>query len=325
MIWVAWRQHRAQLITLAALLLLGSAVVLLLHSSMTGYIDEHGLQACTVDGRIGDDCTQARRAFQAEWIDRLKTGQAALLALPVVLGLFCAAPLFAREIEHGTHVLAFTQSVSRLRWMITKVAVLLLPSAVVVLVLQLLVGRWVAAAGMLGTLRYSPLHWLSFDSTGPMPVAHLLFSFAAGAFLGVVLRRSVMAVAATFAALIALRVAVSNVDLNFVPVQRLTTPDPAGDANPRDFGAMVLDSGFLGEDGQPLNPEPLDVYACPTPPDGSATDFGACYAAKGLTGRFADVIHPSVAPGLQLAEFAAFGIAAVLLLVGTAWALRRQH
>ncbi|MEV5537237.1 ABC transporter permease subunit [Saccharopolyspora shandongensis] len=320
MIWVAWRQHRAQLITLAALLLLGSATVLVLHASMTGDIEEYGLQACLSIREKTPACAQTRVEFQKEWFDLIKVGQGMVFALPVLLGAFFAAPLFAREIEHGTHVLAFTQSVSRLRWMTTKVAVLLLPSAVVVVVLQLLVARWVAAAGLLGPLRSGPFQWLSFDTTGPMPVVHLLFSFALGALLGAVMRRSLMALSATLGTLVVLRVVVTNVAPNFLPVQRLTTSDPTISATPSEPGAMVLDSGFLGKGGQILRPESSDVTSCPI-----GVDFGACYAEKGLTGTFADVISPAAAPGLQLAEFAVFGLAAVLLLVGTAWTLQRQH
>lgn len=325
MIWVAWRQHRAQLITLAAVLLLGSATVLLLHSSMTGRIEELGLQACLSVYERTPDCATGRTEFQKEWFDLIKFGQAAVFALPVLLGAFFAAPLFAREIEHGTHVLAFTQSVSRFRWMITKVAVLLLPSAVVVVVIQLLVDRWVSAAGMLGPERTSPFHWLNLDTTGPMPLAHLLFAFALGALLGAVMRRSLMALSTTLGALIVLRTAVTNLAPNFLPVQHLTNADPMSDPVPGDFGIMVLDRGYLGKEGQLLRPEETDVTSCPIPSDGSAVDFGACYADKGVVGSYADVLFPSVAPGLQLAEFAAFGVVAVLLLVGTAWTLQRQH
>ncbi|WP_190818659.1 hypothetical protein [Saccharopolyspora pogona] len=315
MIWVAWRQHRAQLITLAALLLLGSATVLVLHASMTGDIEEHGLQACMSVRERTADCAQARVEFQKEWFDLLKVGQGVVFAFPVLLGVFCAAPLFAREIEHGTHVLAFTQSVSRLRWMITKVAILLLPSAVVLVVLQLLVDRWVAAAGMLGPLRSSPFYWLPFGTTGPMPVAHLLFSFAVGALLGAVMRRSLMAASTTLGTLVALRVAVSSVHLNFLPVQRFTTSDLSGSANPDVNGTMVVNSGYLGSAGQEVPYTAVNQVPC---------ESSVCYPG-GVAGQFADVIQESAAPGLQLAEFAVFGLAAVLLLVGTAWTLQRQH
>ncbi|MDA3646867.1 hypothetical protein OU416_22620 [Saccharopolyspora indica] len=313
--------------TLAALLLLGGAAVLVLHSSMTGYIEAHGLQACAAGRELADGCgtPQARADFRKGWSGLLMAGKVVVLALPVVLGVFCAAPLFAREIEHGTHVLAFTQSVSRFQWMITKVAVLLLPSAVVVVVLQFLVERWASAAGDLGSVVGNPFVFLSFDTTGPMPVAHLLFSFAAGAFLGVVARRSLMAMATTFGALIALRVLVSGVDMKFLPVQRMISHDPARSALSGSDELVVVRNGYLGPDGRDVPSSAVDLSACAPRPGVPEPDMGACYAQSGVTGQFADVIQGTAAPGLQLAEFAVFGFAAVLLLVGTAWALQRQH
>ncbi|RKT86479.1 hypothetical protein SAMN05421805_106130 [Saccharopolyspora antimicrobica] len=326
MIWVAWRQHRAQLITLAAVLLLGGATVLVLHSTMAGRIEELGLRACLSLVEKTPECAPARVEFQDEWFDLLKVGQGAVFALPLLLGVFCAAPLFAREIEHGTHVLAFTQSVSRLRWMITKVAILLLPSAVVLAVLQLLVGRWVAAAEQLGPERSSPFHWLSFDTTGPMPLVHLLFSFAVGALLGAVTRRSLMAAVTTLSTLVAVRAVTSTVAPDFLPVQRFTTPGLSGGSAPDVPGILVVNNGFLAADGHEVPYSAVNQPSCPPEANVVNGEFTVCYEkGGGVTGQFADVIFPSAAPGLQLAEVALFGVAAVLLLVGTAWSLQRQH
>jgi hypothetical protein len=38
----------------------------------------------------------------------------------LLAGLFWGAPLIAREVEHGTHRLVWTQGVSRLRWALVK-------------------------------------------------------------------------------------------------------------------------------------------------------------------------------------------------------------
>lgn len=54
MIWVAWRQHRALLTTLALLLLISGGAVLLLHSSMAQDMQAHGLQRCAGGGGSGD-------------------------------------------------------------------------------------------------------------------------------------------------------------------------------------------------------------------------------------------------------------------------------
>jgi hypothetical protein len=48
----------------------------------------------------------------------------ALIAVPVLAGMFWAARLVSREYEAGTHRLAWTQSVSPLRWIGTKIGLI---------------------------------------------------------------------------------------------------------------------------------------------------------------------------------------------------------
>ena len=46
-----------------------------------------------------------------------------VIVVPGVLGLFWGAPLVARELQTGTYRLAWTQSVSRRRWLLVKLGV----------------------------------------------------------------------------------------------------------------------------------------------------------------------------------------------------------
>ena len=43
-----------------------------------------------------------------------------LAVAPALIGVFWGAPLVARELEAGTHRLAWTQSVTRTRWLAIK-------------------------------------------------------------------------------------------------------------------------------------------------------------------------------------------------------------
>jgi ABC-type transport system involved in multi-copper enzyme maturation permease subunit len=45
-----------------------------------------------------------------------------VVAVPAVVGMFCGAPLVARELEEGTFRLAWTQSVTRTRWLTLRLA-----------------------------------------------------------------------------------------------------------------------------------------------------------------------------------------------------------
>ena len=54
-----------------------------------------------------------------------------VLVVPVLIGMFWGAPLIARELETGTFRLAWTQSVSRVRWLLVKLGLVGLAAIVV--------------------------------------------------------------------------------------------------------------------------------------------------------------------------------------------------
>ncbi|PKW13163.1 hypothetical protein [Saccharopolyspora spinosa] len=325
MTWLAWRQHRVQVLLMAAVLLLGAVAVFVLHTSMSQQIQEQGLQRCLAMGVRGAGCATEASDFRDEWFDLLKAGQLVIVVLPVLLGVFSAAPLFAREIEHGTHVLAFTQSVSRVRWMAVKLVMLLVPSLVVLVVLQLLVSSWVADAGLMGPLVNGPFAFLNFESTGWIPTAHLLLSYAAGALLGAVVGRSLPAMISTLAGLVAVRGVVAVVGPSLVPSQLRTSDDPMN--APASGLDEVVQVGYLGADGRAIPEGGFDPAVCGVRGggSGSTSDLAQCYAQHGVIGKYAEVVPASYAPMLQLIEFGVLGAVAVLLLAGTAWTLRRQH
>jgi ABC-type transport system involved in multi-copper enzyme maturation permease subunit len=108
----------------------------------------------------------------------------------LALGLFWAAPLLAREQQTGTIELAYTQSISRARWLTARIAPPLLAAVVAPLVV----------AG-LQTSYYHPPHaggfLESYFSRSPAFVGIELFSVALGLLAGAVLRRTVPAMVVT--------------------------------------------------------------------------------------------------------------------------------
>ena len=69
------------------------------------------------------DPVRACQELAAQFANRYGSlGSAGILLwfLPLFAGLFWGAPLVAREAEHGTHRLVWTQGVSRLRWALAK-------------------------------------------------------------------------------------------------------------------------------------------------------------------------------------------------------------
>ncbi|HXL87925.1 MAG TPA: hypothetical protein VN969_02900 [Streptosporangiaceae bacterium] len=58
-----------------------------------------------------------------------------MLSVPALLAMFAGPPVLARELETGTYRYAWTQGIGRVRWTVTKLALLGSAIAVAVLVI----------------------------------------------------------------------------------------------------------------------------------------------------------------------------------------------
>src|SRR5690348_1484212 len=74
-------------------------------------------------------------------------GVVIILLAPAVIGLFWGAPLIARELEDGTSSLAWSQSVTRTRWLAVKLTVGGLAAMAVTEGLSLMQAWWAAPIG----------------------------------------------------------------------------------------------------------------------------------------------------------------------------------
>src|SRR4029077_8449748 len=134
-----------------------------------------------------------------------------LLAVPVLVGAFVGGPVLARELESGTFRFAWTQGAGRVR----LAAARLVPLAVVLTAaaygLSALFSWYIEPFVQSGVTGKFPMQL--FGTMGTDFAAWTLFSFAVAAFAGVLLRRTVPAMAASlvvltvadFATLMALR------------------------------------------------------------------------------------------------------------------------
>jgi hypothetical protein len=125
-----------------------------------------------------------------------------LILLPAIMGVFAGAPVFAREYESGTAKFALTQGVVRARWVLGRVA---LPAAVAAVLggwLGLVAEWW---AGPFARPAYNtPGLWWGGPLFGVSPVslaAWAVLGVAVGACAGMVLRRTLPAMAAAAAML----------------------------------------------------------------------------------------------------------------------------
>lgn len=203
MIWLTWRQLRV-----SALAVLGAAACFALALAITGpqLADLFAESPADFFDRLGlDDGKKAVFDF----------GTGLVYAVPAVIGVFWGAPMVARELEAGTHRLVWTQSVTRTRWLVSKLAITGL-AALVVGLLGLALTWWAGpiddaiAAGfadqgdLFGVPRISPV---LFGARGILPAALTLLALTIGVTAGLLLRRTVASMAVTLVAVVGIQIA----------------------------------------------------------------------------------------------------------------------
>ena len=125
-----------------------------------------------------------------------------MLVAPALFGVFWGAPLLAREFETGTFRLAWTQSVTRRRWLAVKLALVGGVSLVVTGLLSWAVTWWSAPVDRVTLDHFSAL---VFSERDLAPLGYTAFALAVGVVLGLFLRRTVPAMAATLAVFVGAR------------------------------------------------------------------------------------------------------------------------
>jgi hypothetical protein len=214
MTWLTWRQFRAQAVTGAAAL---AAFVILF--AVTGPHLASLYAASGISGCRGT-CTQVASNFLVlvNGLDSVvfTLGLAAVILAPALIGIFWGAPLIAREIETGTFRLAWTQTITRARWLASKLAGPGLAAMAVTEGLSLIYGWWAAPISQAARLApganfptgMGPFSLLAFDAHGIVPLGYAAFAFTLGVTTGTFLRRALPAMAVTLAVFAVVQVAV---------------------------------------------------------------------------------------------------------------------
>jgi hypothetical protein len=128
------------------------------------------------------------------------------IVVPLLLGLFWGAPLLAKEFEDGTNGLAWTQGVTRRRWLRSNLMLAILAAAVLGAAVTAVVTWWTLSEISLGRSRPGPG---PFDIQGIVPVAYSVFAVVLGIAVGSMFRRVLPAMATTLAAFVAVRVVIA--------------------------------------------------------------------------------------------------------------------
>jgi hypothetical protein len=195
MIWFTWRQFRTQTwITVGALAALGVVLVITGRSIADAYAAAN-VAACQGDcaSAISNFLHQVRTSTSGTVYD---LATPILYVVPALIGIFWGAPLLAHELETGTHRLAWNQSVTRTRWLATKLAIVGAAAAATAGLLSWAVTSWAHHIDQATGDRITPG---LFAARGIVPIGYALFAFTLGVTAGMLIRRSVPAMAATLA------------------------------------------------------------------------------------------------------------------------------
>jgi hypothetical protein len=199
MIWLSWRQLRTSVVGVAILLV---ALLVVLWVSGTQLL--HAFDTDVLPCHAHHDCGPVGANFQA--LGHLTHVLSTLVIVaPILAGVFWGAPLVARELETGSYRLTWTQSVTRRRWSLVRLAMVAAVAIVVVAILTAAITWWQQPID-----RFNDTPYTYFDSRDLVPVAYTAFALTLGALLGALLKRTILAMLATVAGFAVVRYLISS-------------------------------------------------------------------------------------------------------------------
>lgn len=329
MIWLTWRQFRAQAAVAAVALAAFAIALAAAEPSLSGVYHSSGLASCH-----GAACTRLASIF----INDLASGGIAglpgtvytilyllsilvILIAPAIIGIFWGAPLIARELEAGTFRLTWNQSITRTRWLAVKLALIGVAAMAVTEAFSLIQAWWAApigkAVGLGGggsILDQTRFGVFVFPTHGITPLGYAAFGFALGVTAGLLVRRAIPAMAITLAIFAAAQLIAPLIRPALLPTSRTVTTIAAAGANvtlkanprlaftattvPGKPGAWIISSEGVNAAGQPVSTIPA---ACE--PAVSRTFGGVKVPATAGPGALLAPVNNCVAShGIRVAE-----------------------
>ncbi|GAA3622572.1 transporter [Nonomuraea rosea] len=294
MIWLTWRQFRGSALMVAALLVLLAATLALTRPGLvSGY--SAGVADCTPD----NTCNQFFNNFFDLYQLPFLAVNLVVLLLPALVGLFWGAPLITRELETGTHLLVWNQSITRGRWLAVKLGLTGLVAMAAAGVCGLTVTWWSDPLDKSAPENLALMAPLVFGARGIAPMGYAAFAFVLGVTVGMIVRRTLPAMALTLAAFAAIQLVMpllvrphlnapvtAAFELGQANVEHLGVPPNGGgpvqimlrSAVPGDAGAWVLSSVLIDPAGRTIAGDD-EEGAIPI-----STTSGPCAAGSGARG-----------------------------------------
>ncbi|MFE5830786.1 ABC transporter permease [Streptomyces sp. NPDC056488] len=282
--WVTVRQYRRTLWLTGALVLAAPAVIGGLRIWDAQYPDvymEDGY-ALPADGNRGFDLLRFG-------MEQLSLG---MVLLPLLVGAFVAGPLIAREFESGTYKISLTQSVTPAAWLRAK---LLTATAVALVTTLALAG--VFRIGWGRTANTWNLGWADrgpYEAAGIVLFAYVLAAVAVGALVGQLIRRTLLAMAATGLVMGAVLLVLGELRWSFLAVKTVT--GPYGATLWTSDNGLIMDMGLLTSSGARFDQSVCWDEVNRTPgldgvQDAGMKVFENCLTRRGVTAQYLDY-HP---------------------------------
>jgi hypothetical protein len=187
MIWVTWRQHRTQAIVCLGVFCALAIFAVAVGSLMRSAFDADGLGACLARSG-GSGCPAVITSFVHRFDGPAAiTANLPLFVIPGLVGVVVGAPLLGRELEQGTWRLAWSQTVPRTRWLVTKLALVTGGLVVFGLAITAVMSWYHAPLDQVSTRLQPP----PFNYEGVLLPCSLLCAFGLGVLAGLLLRNTI--------------------------------------------------------------------------------------------------------------------------------------
>jgi hypothetical protein len=193
----AWLQFRMQ-----AAIAAGALAIVAVVLALTGPNLVHLYDTTIANCAAHHDCSTATTDFTNTdgplqvFLDFL------VLVVPLLIGMFWGAPLVSSEFEAGTFRLAWTQGVTRTRWLAVKLGLGAFASAAIAGLLSLMVSWW---SSQLDQVNADPFNSLRFGVRDVVPIGYAAFAFALGLTAGLLFRRMLPAMLTALVGFVAAR------------------------------------------------------------------------------------------------------------------------
>lgn len=301
LVWLTLRLHRSALWGWAAFSVVAVAGLLYLQDQVAATATVDG---CGPDGELPCPSVGTSLLFDLYGVS--------FVVLPFVVAVFTASALVARDLEDGTALLGWTQSVTPVRWLAVRLSVAALPVVAVAALLSYLYRRAWTTGGM---ELWLPWHDGGvFRAAGILGVAYTLLGVSVGALAGLVVRRALPAAGISITALLPVQFGLSAARFDLWPRDHASSDDLAGLTYPVhgeyslvfEGGRVQADEGCVGSSAASLRPE-------------------LCLDAEKAVDFFGEIHPGSHFWPLQFVEAGIVLVLAVSAAAAAFWLLRYAH